>query len=177
MAENDRSRMLETIRDKEIELAMKSEGKMAAARLPEDVQSYRALLRDLNLTELQRRFLAAFSVCGIVTRAALASGIAPTAHYSWLRSAKNDYKIAYDNAVQIANEFLEGMALELATGMRQEPVVSAGKLVTYKDIYDTRLLTTLLKARMPDKYGNKVDVTSNGHSIVKVIDKDTYDSI
>lgn len=144
--------------------------------LPAEIAPFIKNLSDKGLKSEQKRFLGAFSICGILSRAAMAAGISTWRHRDWLKESPI-YAECFAEASRISNEYLEGLALELASGMRQKPVVSMGKIVTYEPIYDTRLLTVLMKARMPEKYGTKVDVTSNGHSIVKVIDKDTYDAI
>jgi hypothetical protein len=65
----------------------------------------------------------------------------------------------------------------LASGVHTRPLVSMGKIVGYEKIYDTKLLQTMMKARMPEKYQQKVDITSNGHSLVKLVDKDAWDSV
>jgi hypothetical protein len=52
-----------------------------------------------------------------------------------------------------------------------------GKIVGYEKIYDTKLLQVMMKARMPEKYQQRVDITSNGHSLVKLVDKDAWDSV
>lgn len=144
--------------------------------LPADFPEYVSLLRDIpGLNPSQRRFLGAFAMCGVISRSAVAARVGTRMHKQWM--ADPVYRDAFMDAQEISNDYLESLAFDLASGVKLEPMVSMGKVVTYKQIHDTRLLGTLLKARMPDKYGTKVDITSNGHSIVKVIDKDTYDSI
>lgn len=177
MVQRTRKNIKEMVTDSQIEALVKSVDTLRPELIPADIHTYMDALKELEgITPLQRRFLGAYAICGIVSRASMAVGLPTSRHYGWLKTGE-EYRVAFAEATQISNEYLEGLALELASGMRQKPVVSMGKIVTYESIYDTRLLTVLLKARMPDKYGNKVDVTSGGQPIVKVIDKDTYDAI
>lgn len=134
------------------------------------------LARNDALTTLQRRFLLAFCISGIITNAAIASGITPSIHRNWIKGSAA-YREAFVESEQFANDYLENLALELASGVHMRPVVSMGKIVTYEKIFDTKLLLSLLKARMPHKFSNRVDITSNGNSIVKLIDKQAFDAV
>lgn len=177
MATRKRQTVQELVTESQMQVIARDTDKMPQSQIPDDIAIYMDLLRGYDgISSIQRRFLGAFAICGIVSRACQAVGIPTRNHYRWLKDSA-EYREVFAEASRISNEYLEGLALELASGMRTKPVVSMGKIVTYEPIYDTRLLSTLLKARMPEKYGNKVDVTSGGQPIVKVIDRDTYDAI
>ena len=123
----------------------------------------------------QRLFLAHLSISGISSDAAVQTGIPLHTYYKWCKDAT--FKSASDEARKVSSDRLELVAIALATGQYMRPIVSMGKIVTYEPIYDTKLLETMLKARKPAEFTNRVDVTSNGHSIVKLVDKDAWDSV
>lgn len=144
-----------------------------------NVQLFRAycelLAANDGLSENQIRFLATYAGCGIMSRACIEAKVAPRTHYDWM--TQQSYKEAFQDARVYADEKLESLAYDLANGRFSRPIASAGKVVAYEQIFDTKLLQTLLRARMPEKYAQKVDVTSNGHSIVKIVDRDAWESV
>ena len=151
------------------------EEKTAALRDIE-IQSYIDSLTSIEaLTDPMRSFLGALSLSGVISDAARATGIPVWQYYTWCEVL--EFKLAADEAKKYSNDRLELIAIALATGQYMRPIVSMGKIVTYEPIYDAKLLTTLLKSRMPDRYAQKIDITSNGHSIVKLVDKDAWDSV
>lgn len=103
------------------------------------------------------------------------TGMGYKRHYAWLKHP--EYAEVFEECRKIADERLELLAYDLASGVYSKPIVNMGEIVTYEPIYDTKLLHTLLKARMPNKYREKIDVTSNGHSIVKMVDKEAWESV
>lgn len=119
------------------------------------------------------RFLAVFVRTGNITSACLAVGISRSTHYKWLKS--DTYAAAFHEARSEAGEYLEGVARDLATGAYQRPIVSGGKIVTYEPIYNTRLLLALLRANLPEKYGNRAASGSQRTSI-KLVDRDAWPS-
>lgn len=133
------------------------------------------LTADQDLSANQRLFLGEFAKDALVSYAAMRSGIAASNYYRWIK--QDAFRLALEEAKKVANERLEKLALNLASGVYKRPIVSMGKLVAYEPIIDSRMLTTLLRARMPDKYSQKVDVTSGGHSLVKLVDKDAWNSV
>jgi hypothetical protein len=34
-----------------------------------------------------------------------------------------------------------------------------------------------MRARMPERYGQRMDITTGGQSLIKYVDKDTWDAI
>lgn len=160
------------------ELAMIKRDDEAAAALASEqefVAFAQLLAANDGLSESQIRFLVHYAQCGIVSKACILAGVGVRTHYDWL--SQESYKESFEEARRISNEKLESLALDLASGRFSRPIASAGKVVAYERIYDTKLLTTLLKARMPEKFAQKIDVTSNGHSLVKIVDKEAWESI
>lgn len=141
------------------------------------IARYRALL-DLEdgLSDRQKEFLAEFIQTGIVSRACLNVRMARHTHHKWLRESER-YAEAFEDAKQMADEKLELLAYDLASGVYQKPIVDRGEIVTYEPIYDTKMLQTLLKARMPERFTDRKDITSNGHTIVKLVDREAWDSV
>lgn len=156
---------------------MQQENQTAADRAAgqELVAFIELLAMNEGLSDNQVRFLAIFAQSGILSKACIDSGTASRTHYAWM--TQDAYKDAYEEAKRMANEKLESLAYNLASGVYSRPIASGGRVVAYEPIYDTRLLQSLLKARMPEKYAQKIDVTSNGHSLVKIVDKDAWDSV
>ncbi len=149
--------------------------KTEALRTVEIAQYIDDLLSIESLSEPQRLFLANLSISGIVTDASRRTRIPTSTYYDWCKQP--EFKLAADEARKASSDRLELVAIALATGEYMRPIVSMGKVVTYEPIRDTKLLETLLKARKPDEFAKRIDVTSNGHSIVKLVDKDAWDSV
>jgi hypothetical protein len=128
---------------------------------------------DLNLE--QSVLLAAFARCGLLRRSCHIAGVSVKKHYYWMK--KPAYAETFEEAKKISAEVLEQLALELASGVYERPLVSQGHIAGYEKIYDTKLLMRMLQARNPEKYQQRMDVTSGGQSLVKLVDKDTWDSV
>lgn len=133
------------------------------------------LAADDGLSENQARFLAEYARDGLTSSACFRAGIRPATYYGWCKDPT--FNAALVEARKIANESLERMAIDMASGVYKKPVVSGGVLVCEEEIRDTRMLALMLRARMPERYGNRVDVTSGGQSLVKLVDKDAWDSV
>lgn len=141
------------------------------------VSQYVGLLADLDgLSENQQRYLGEYVKDGLTGYAAYRAGIPLPTVYGWARN-NEVFKAAYDEAKKLSNEGIEKLALDMASGIYKKPIVSAGQYVCDEPIRDTKMLAMLLRGRLPERYGQKVDVTSNGQSLVKLVDRDTWDSI
>lgn len=174
----DKARRDAKLRMEQQELALiQRENEQAAdhAKSEELLAFVQLLAANDGLSEPQIRFLAHYSQCGIVSKACIESGTGSRTHYDWL--SQPQYKEAFVEAQRFSNERLESLAYDLASGRFSRPIASGGRVVAYEQIYDTKLLHTLLKARMPERFAQKIDVTSNGHSLVKIVDKEAWDSI
>lgn len=102
----------------------------------------------------QRAFLNAFAECGNVSQAAKAAKIPRMSHYQWIHD--DEYKAAFDDAKQEANDSLEAEARRRAVEGVDEPVgwyqgEAGGVIRRYSDI----LLMFLLKGAMPEKYRDR----------------------
>lgn len=119
----------------------------------------------------QRAFLAAYSECGIVKRAAKIAGISRELHYDW-KVKDPDYAEAFAWAVQLAGDALEDEAVRRAQLGVKEYLLYQGEIVTVatgkhdaegKDIrkplmkrrYSDGLLAQLLGGAKPEKYRTK----------------------
>lgn len=152
-------------------------GEAATLRRSESIAQYKALLdQEDGLTERQKEFLVEYIQTGVILRACLNINMARDTHRKWLNSSPR-YAEVFEDAKEMANEKLELLAYDLASGVYSKPLVSLGEIVGYEQIYDTKMLDRLLKARMPERFIERKDVTSNGHTIVKLVDKDAWDSV
>lgn len=130
---------------------------------------------------LKKAFLEAFAEYGNVTTAARIAGCSRRSAYNWL-DTDEDYAAEYREAEIQATERLEEMARERAAGyevvdettevMRTitgsavldengQPKYIVTKRVAKRE-YNPTLLMFLLKARAPEKYREKYDVTTQG---------------
>jgi hypothetical protein len=176
MRTNAKSEAKNRIEQQESAMMLRENEAAATLALEQELRAYIELLAlNEGLSDNQVRFLAHFAQSGIVSKACIDSGIGTRTHYDWI--LQDAYKEAFEEAKRMSNERLEILAYNLASGVFSRPIASAGKVVAYEPIYDTRLLQSLMKARMPEKYAQKVDITSNGHSLVKIVDKEAWDSI
>ncbi len=106
----------------------------------------------------------------------LTSGTPLRTYYEW-NTSDALFRDIVAEMKKMAADRLEQVAVDLATGAYMRPLVSQGRIAAYERIYDTKALLTLLKAKKPQEFAQKIDVTSNGHSLVKLIDKEAWDSV
>lgn len=164
------------IEQEEVALMKRDAETAAALTEKSELFAFSELLDDIEgLDAAQKRFLANYIQCGTILRACMNADVRPSQHYAWM--LQPCYKEAFDEVKRFSNERLESLAYDLASGRFSRPIASAGKVVAYEQVFDTKLLQTLLRARMPERFAQKVDITSNGHSLVKIVDKDAWDSI
>lgn len=109
----------------------------------------------------KRAFLAAYSECGTITRAAEIAGIERKTHYDWLK-ADAVYAKACDAAYEQAAERLEEEARRRAVEGVQKPVFYKGEKCGVVQEYSDTLLIFLLKGAKPDKYAERT------HTVVAV---------
>jgi hypothetical protein len=119
----------------------------------------------------QRSFLAAYSECGIVKRAAKIAGISRELHYDW-KAKDTDYAEAFAWAVELAGDALEDEAVRRAQLGVKEHLLYQGEIVTVptgkydaegnpirkplmKRRYSDGLLAQLLGGAKPEKYRTK----------------------
>lgn len=108
----------------------------------------------------KRAFLAAYSECGTITRAAEIAGIDRGTHYNWIKE-DTVYAKACDAAYEQAAERLEEEARRRAVEGVQKPVFYKGEECGVVQEYSDTLLIFLLKGAKPDKYAERThtDVT------------------
>lgn len=149
----------------------------AKVALKQELDAYMAYLEaNGGISERKKRFLAALSQSGLPSRACFDAAIPVRTYYEWLER-DSEFRELVTETKKFANDRLEQVAIDLATGAYMRPLVSQGRIAAYERIYDTKALLALLRARKPQEFAQKVDVTSNGHTLVKLIDKDAWDSV
>lgn len=131
----------------------------------------------------KRRFLEAFKVLGVITKASKVAKVNPFAHYTWLREDP-DYVRQFEMAKEEATDALELEARRRAVdGVARvrfhagKPIKikdpKTGKLVVYVEHeYSDRLLEALLRAHRPQLFGQKAEVEVNVPAIDKAIESE-----
>lgn len=114
-----------------------------------DVSDYPHVIQQVK--NRKNAFLAAFSECGVISRAAEIAGIDRGTHYDWM---KNDpeYVQAFKDAEDVAAEHLEQEARRRAVEGTQKPVFYQGQVCGTVTEYSDTLLIFLLKGAKPEKY-------------------------
>lgn len=111
-----------------------------------------------SLRALPRAFLRAYRECGILRDAARAIGCTVQAHYKWLEREAG-YPEALAFAEREVDALWEGVLGQRARdGIRDSRYGADGKLKDYRVREDARLLGLMLRARMPEKYGDNPPV-------------------
>ncbi|MEQ1597657.1 MAG: hypothetical protein ABL985_21460 [Casimicrobium sp.] len=107
--------------------------------------------------EKQRRFIEVLADTGIVTAAAKAVGMSRESAGRLRRSPQGAaFARAWDAARHHAGSVLEDIAFERAIeGVEQNVYDELGEVVCTKRIYNDRLLTFLLGALKPERYGRE----------------------
>jgi hypothetical protein len=102
----------------------------------------------------QIAFLSAFEICCYVKAAARAARINAKTHYHWL---KNDgaYGTAFGAARMVAVDVLESEVFRRAVLGVDEPIFYKGRICGTIRRYDDKLMKFLLRAWMPEKFGNQ----------------------
>lgn len=108
------------------------------------------------VTDAQKNtLLDAFARLGNLKRACDLTGISPASHYQWLRRDPA-YLSAYEDAALEAADVLEAEAFRRGHDGTDKPVFYQGAQCGVVREYSDSLLTTLLKARRPDVFGDKI---------------------
>lgn len=103
-------------------------------------------------------FLLAFEDEGTVFHAAKRAGIDRTTHYRWLNEDP-EYRAAFADAEETVVEKLEREGMRRAREGTDKPVFHQGEVVGHIREYSDTLLIFLLKARRPNVYRDRIDVT------------------
>jgi len=108
-----------------------------------------------------RVFLEKLAECGCVSMAAAEAGIGRRQCYQ-LREQDQAFRELWDEALEIATDFLEHEARRRAVDGVLEPVVSKGEVVTHVRKYSDKLLEVLLRAHRPDKFNERLSGAGDG---------------
>lgn len=106
-------------------------------------------------------FLVAYANCGVVTMACQAAEVGRRTHYHWLKNDA-DYRIAFDEANEMAIELMESEARKRATIGWNEPVFHMGAVCGHKRKFSDNLLMFMLKGAKPEKYRDRIEHTGAG---------------
>lgn len=125
----------------------------------------------------QQAFLRAFMEMGNVSRACEVAKVARCSHYRWLKQHKA-YREAFDIAKENAADLLEAEVYRRAVTGVEEPVgwykgVAGGVVRRYSDV----LLMFTLKALRPEKYRDRVEVSSLTNIDLSRLDDETLGRI
>lgn len=125
---------------------------------------------------LKAKFLEHFAVYGNITQGAQHAGIDRTTVYRW-QEHDDDFAAAFREAEIQATETLEAEARRRAVeGVVSETPIYSRKGELLNTIIETKysdtLLIFLLKARAPEKYRERFDVTTAGQPMIKQVDAD-----
>lgn len=121
------------------------------------------------LQHKKRAFLAAYRLCGSITKAAEISDIARKTHYEWMKD--EDYQRAFADAHEEAGDYLEQEARRRAVDGVDEPVFYKGKKCGEVTKYSDTLLIFLLNGLKPEKYKQRTTTEHSG----KVAHEHTFD--
>jgi hypothetical protein len=107
-----------------------------------------------SLTFNQCKFLAAFSRCGVLTRAADLTGIWRSNHRIWIHDPV--YKRAFDYCKDEARDIVEWEIRKRAVEGWDEPVYYKGSVCGTIRRFSDSLAIFHMKALDPERYGDKV---------------------
>jgi hypothetical protein len=118
----------------------------------------------------KQAFLAAYSQCGNITRAAEMAEIDRGTHYVWLKDDP-EYPALFEAATQEAGDRLEQEARRRAVEGVAEPVFYQGEICGTVQRYSDTLLIFLLKGAKPEKYADRAinENINKGDSTLTVV--------
>lgn len=125
---------------------------------PRGGQSRADLRQGKTTARARERFLKAYADCGNVSAAARSAGVGRATVYVWAEH-DSEFALAFKQADLQATESLEKEAWRRARDGFAEEVWQHGKLVGTIQRYSDRLLEFMLRARRPDVYRDRVDVS------------------
>jgi hypothetical protein len=105
---------------------------------------------------------------GTLSHACQLAHVSPHTVYQW-REMNDDFVLRENEAQEHLTQALEREALRRAFEGYDRPVYQRGVLVGYERVYSDSLLTTLLKARRPDRYREHIDVSGSVEQIVRQV--------
>jgi hypothetical protein len=125
----------------------------------------------------QRKFVAALAATGIVTDAAREIGASPEALYHLrVRPGAEEFRAAWDAALDRAIARLEGSALARAIDGEERMVVSAGKVLGTERRFSDPLAMFFLRQRRPERFGAvPAQDLKPGHPLYEKIKQEVLD--
>jgi hypothetical protein len=108
-------------------------------------------------TSKKGKFLRALTEGYSVTGAAKIARVDRTTVYVW-RKDDDDFKAAWDEAIEAGGDLLEDEAWKRATKGTLKPIYQGGKKVGSVREYSDTLLIFLLKGRKPEKYRERINL-------------------
>ena len=115
----------------------------------------------LQTAHAKTRFLAEFSRCGNILRAAKSVKVGRRTVYNWL-AADEQFGQRYEEALEDALDELEEEARRRAVDGVDRPVYQGGKKVGSIREYSDTLLIMLLKAKRPETFRERHEHTAKG---------------
>lgn len=103
-----------------------------------------------------------------VTKACEAAGIPRQNVYEW-RNADEDFKIAWEEALEAGADVLEDEAKRRAVDGWEEPVHYQGKPTGSVRKYSDTLLMFLLKGRRPEKFKDRLEHTGKDGGPIDIV--------
>jgi hypothetical protein len=112
-------------------------------------------------------FLAALEASGNISASARRAGVGRATAYRH-RAGESDFREAWDEALEVAIDALEGEARRRALEGWDEPVFFNGSECGRIRKYDSTLLIFLLKAHRPEKFRDNVAVQHDGELTIRI---------
>ena len=114
--------------------------------------------RRQTMVRAQKRFLLAYAQVGVISRACKLAKVSRASIYQW-QEHDAEFTVAMREAGITATEALETEAWRRARDGVDEPVYQHSKLVGTITRYSDNLLMFMLRARAPERYRERVDVS------------------
>lgn len=140
---------------------------MSQERSTRTRQRARAEQRKAERAQAQERFLKELARRGNVSAAARKAKVGRRTAYEWYE-ADAEFAAAWDEALEVAIDALEGEAWRRAQTGVLKPVYQRGELVGKVREYSDTLMVTLLKAHRPEKYRERFEHTGRDGGPVQV---------
>jgi hypothetical protein len=120
------------------------------------------------LRQLQDRYLEGIRQFGTLVHACHLAHVSPHSVYLW-RETDDTFVFREKEAQEHLTQALEREALRRAFEGFDRPVFQRGQLVGHERVFSDSLMTTLLKARRPDKYRENINVSGSVEQIVREV--------
>lgn len=95
------------------------------------------------------------------------SGVGHASHYRWMASDP-EYPAKFEQAHLQSCDALEAEAFRRAVEGHDEPVYWQGACIGYRKKFSDQILLRLLESRLPEKYGNRSELTHKGNVAASV---------